>query len=318
MPITDAQAVEFGLLGMYAMDMYRIARDGGKLEVPSRVTAAATAEGLGWMAVGLVFGHDRIDLPGPFAGDGVEVCYGYMLRKGEEFVVALRGTDGLVEWLENGLFRPTVYQRVDAAPIADLPAAGRQLLVEQGFRQIYGTLVLKAPADGAGVPLADAVAARVGAAQRVTVVGHSLGAALSTLLAFELAGTLGDRLSACLFASPKVGNQAFADLFEARVRDYRLFNSVIDVIPLVPHGLGYVALARVTLLSPLSSASRISFGPDCNHHVICYCAMLDYERVQRELPFIPDVERPSARCILGPEVGGPSVAKALASLIVHR
>src|SRR5208282_200633 len=74
----------------------------------------------------------------------------------------------------------------------------------------------------AGAPpgaLAPAIADAAGAAGTATVVRHSLGAALATYLTLDLArGGLSGRVSACLFASPHTGNQAFIDLAIARSR----------------------------------------------------------------------------------------------------
>ena len=126
--------------------------------------------------------------------------------------------------------------------------------------------------------LAPTIATAAGAAGPVTVVGHSLGAALATYLALDLArGGLGTRVSACLFASPHTGNQAFVELFDKTITDYRLFNYILDVVPRVPLGLGYSPLPRRTVIQPATAEANIRVTIECNHHVICYCAMLDYE-----------------------------------------
>jgi hypothetical protein len=78
----------------------------------------------------------------------------------------------------------------------------------------------------------------------------------------------------CLFASPHPGDQAFVMLFDQTIADYRLFNYILDIVPRVPPGLGYAALP---LIRPQTAEAAIRFDIGCNHHVICYCAMLDYE-----------------------------------------
>src|SRR6202034_4599795 len=77
---------------------------------------------------------------------------------------------------------------------------------------------------------------RVGRFDRagVTIVGHSLGAALATYLTLDLTRAgLRARVSACLFASPRTGNQPFVTLFDQTIADYRLFNYMLDIVPRV-------------------------------------------------------------------------------------
>ncbi|KXZ49775.1 hypothetical protein GPECTOR_19g226 [Gonium pectorale] len=78
-----------------------------------------------------------------------------------------------------------------------------------------------------------------GAGWHVLLTGHSLGGALATLAAYELAkekkdhGRLFD-ISLYTYGAPRVGNQAFAEDFDARVTDaWRMVNPK-DVVPRVP------------------------------------------------------------------------------------
>ncbi len=110
-----------------------------------------------------------------------------------------------------------------AAPALTLPGAK----VEQGFSDIYKTMTLVG-LNGAriGTKAADGIATVVGTGN-VTVCGHSLGAALATYLSFDIAGLLGNRTSACLFASPRTGDPAWTTAYKARVQTYRLINYVL-------------------------------------------------------------------------------------------
>lgn len=222
-------------------------------------------------------------------------------------VAVIRGTDGFVEWIEDAEFFPTAY-----APQIGVPAGLAVMSVEQGFWKLYQSMQL---IDIAGAPLGDlapAITAKAGAAGAMTVIGHSLGSALATYLAIDLArGTLGPRVSACLFASPQTGNQAFVELFDRTISDYRLFNYILDVVPRVPLGLGYSPLPRRTVIQPATAEASIRLGIECSHHVICYCAMLDYEGTMQATTPVPAGEEGSAACILGPETGKPSLSKQL-------
>jgi triacylglycerol lipase len=194
------------------------------------------------------------------------------------------------------------------------PTAQDSISVEQGFWNLYASMQLISPTGAALGALAPAITNAAGSTGMVTVVGHSLGAALATYLTLDLArGGLGPRISACLFASPHTGNQAFVTLFDHTIADYRLFNYILDIVPRVPLGLGYMPLPRRTVLQPATAEANIRVDIGCNHHVICYCAMLDYEGTMKATTPVPAGEAGSAACIRGPETGNPRLAKQLVS-----
>jgi hypothetical protein len=76
---------------------------------------------------------------------------------------------------------------------------------------------------------------------------------------------------------PHTGNQAFVELFDQTVADYPLFNYILDIVPRLPLGLGFMPLPRRTVILPTTAEAAIRVNAGCNHHVICYCATLDYE-----------------------------------------
>ena len=72
----------------------------------------------------------------------------------------------------------------------------------------------------------------------VYVTGHSLGAALATLCGFEFAHNLGDsKITVVSFASPRVGNQKFKEVFDAKENlvHYRVTNNrdIITAAPMI-------------------------------------------------------------------------------------
>jgi triacylglycerol lipase len=198
------------------------------------------------------------------------------------------------------------------APQTPLPSAQGPATVEEGFWNLYATLQLISPAGAVIGDLAPAITGAIGASGAVMVVGHSLGAALATYLTLDLGrGVLGARVSACLFASPQTGNQAFVTLFDQTIVDYRLFNYILDLVPRVPLALGYMPLPRRTVLQPATAEARIRVSIPCNHHVVCYCAMLDYEGTMQAITPVPAGEADSAACILGPQTGNTTLASQL-------
>jgi triacylglycerol lipase len=106
---------------------------------------------------------------------------------------------------------------------------------------------------------AEGVATTVGAGTLV-VVGHSLGSALATYFADDLAERMGSRVSACLFASPRTGDAAWASLFAGAVTEYRLVNYLLDIVTHVP-GLGYATVPKATVIQPATAQAAIRL--DC-------------------------------------------------------
>ncbi|KAF5834575.1 hypothetical protein DUNSADRAFT_8700 [Dunaliella salina] len=88
---------------------------------------------------------------------------------------------------------------------------------------------------------------------RVYITGHSLGGALATLCAYELATRRGparsrQRISMYSFGAPRAGNKVFAAAYNACVPDsWRITNSN-DIIPTVPRLLGYAHVKHSVLL----------------------------------------------------------------------
>jgi hypothetical protein len=287
---------------MYAEDMYV---DGRLLPKDEPRIAAA-----GWDIVAHLTANDVL-IPDPNAARqrlsidrSQRVFYGYLAKSRANpavFVVAVRGTDGLVEWLIDAEFLLVPHPR----------RAGTQ--VEQGFFGIYQTMSLT---DTAGVithsSAAAGIAATVGAGT-VTITGHSLGSAIATYLTQDVAAQLGARASACLFASPRTGDAAWTALFDATVvAGYQLYNYILDLVTHVP-SLGYATLSKATVLQPSTAQAHIRLDVLCNHHVLCYCAMIDFA----ETKAAPTTEQDASckLCISPPPMS--EAAKGLAALVTE-
>lgn len=313
MPISDTEAVKFGLLVMYAEDMY--AQGETKPNNEPRIAQA------GWETIAYLTAKDAILpkrsslLPGQrkLIEFGDVVFYGFLARNLADpslYAVAIRGTSGLAEWIIDA----------DFIPIPNPREPGTKVV--RGFWGIYESMNL---VDLEGNVLnnaaADGIANIVGTGQ-VTVAGHSLGSALATYLSLDTARHLGQRLSACLFASPQTGDPAWAALYDNTVSDYRLFNYVLDVVPYVPFdlpdaGIRYATLSRATVIQPSTAQADIRLDIGCDHHVICYCAMLDYE-FTKSAHLLPE-DQPLWACVIGPRKmsANAEMAMALAVLASH-
>ena len=299
--VTDQQAVGFGFLAMIAEDMYAGPNLSSRCPpVDARIAAA------GWTVVAYLTAEDVL-FPAKGAASqrlsrdpSKRVFFGFLARSStdpDSYAAVVRGTEGIVEWVIDAEFL--------LIPHPHHPG----VRVEEGFWDIYQTMSLADVATGQTTHqnAAEGVAELVEPGT-VTVVGHSLGSALATYLTSDIAERLGPKVSACLFASPRTGDQAWVNLFAATVGQYRLFNYILDVVPHVPT-IGYVALPGATVIQPATAQASIQLDLLCDHHAICYCAMIDYA-----LP--PPVTRQDASskaCISPPPM--PKAAIILAAII---
>jgi triacylglycerol lipase len=255
--LTNQQAGELGLLVQRAYGMYKADR-------ANLAPAPDPAFAPEWEIIGQLTAADSLFRSQQTLVAGDEVWYGFLARSTTApgvYAAVIRGTEGIVEWVKDAQFLMTPH-----------PVAGR---VEHGFQDIYATMQFK-PSNGVVTPARIGLPLAVGATGTLTVVGHSLGSALGTLLAFDLAATMGDRVSACLFASPRPGDATFAKALDGLVKAYELYNYELDIVPRVPRGFDYTDLPRVSWIGIAAAQAHIEFDFLCHHHIECYRAMLDY------------------------------------------
>jgi Lipase (class 3) len=232
--------------------------------------------------------------------------YGFIARDQQQkhnFVLAIRGTEGWVEWLDDIFVRLVAFRQV--------PDAGR---VEHGFDKIYSTLKVVKRHVGAGVApaakpsappavapevmqgsfaeqleqLADTLeepgvqeqirTARVKRPRRSFVVtGHSLGAALATLFAMENDYKKKFNITTiCTFASPRVGDTDFAERFNHLPPDsWRIVNCQ-DIVPKIPFRITKrFDYEHVETPYWFSSGGVVKWCPVCWHSMSTYLHWLD-------------------------------------------
>ncbi|KAK1274217.1 hypothetical protein QJS04_geneDACA012514 [Acorus gramineus] len=148
-----------------------------------------------------------------------------------DIVIAYRGTITCLEWLENlraGLTRLDASGQPDASPMVasgfwslyTSRARARASLREEVLEEVRRLV----SAYGGGGPIS------------LTVTGHSLGAALGVLTAYDVALDFGDDalVTVVSFGGPRVGNERFRRELERRGgRVLRIVNAQ-DVITKVP------------------------------------------------------------------------------------
>jgi len=234
-----------------------------------------------------ILGHDELKF------------YGFVARDKNtqnDFVLAIRGTEGAVEWWDDA----SAYM----VPFAQVPHAGR---VAHGFDKIYstlkvaqhprtaGTLLKTLPSlelEGSFAQQLDQLHQRLeqvatkkalmlekkNRAQRPYIVtGHSLGAALCTLFVMEnKERDKFDITTVCTFASPRVGNTQFVRTFNLLpINSWRIVNSW-DVVPKLPlHIPVLFDYEHVNTTYEFSSSGMVKPGPACWHSMGTYLHWLD-------------------------------------------
>lgn len=152
--------------------------------------------------------------------------FGFVSRRADtgDVYVAFRGTESADDWLVN----------IAVRQVTQPHSWG---MVEDGFADVYGQC--------SGAILA---ALRELAPPRVIVTGHSLGGALATLCAADIHAALGLTPVLYSFASPRVGDPAFAARFNAECPGtWRVVNTE-DLITTVPLATTVLEATRRSLL----------------------------------------------------------------------
>jgi hypothetical protein len=290
-PLVNSEAILYGGLvqGVYAM----FRRDPTNLRPePQPGDLPDPYEFVAWIRMSdFIPGHDEPRF------------YGYIARNKntqDDFAVAIRGTEGLVEWWDDA----SAYM----VPFAQVPHAGR---VAHGFDRIYSTLKIEQHPRTAG-PLLQAAplpelqgsfadqleqlhkrlegtrAAREGVKPEIDekkgrperpyiVTGHSLGAALTTLFVMENKEKQKfDITTSCKFASPRVGNMQFARTFNLLpIASWRIVNSW-DLVPKLPLHIPIILdYEHVNTAYEFSSEGKAKMNPVCWHSMETYLNWLD-------------------------------------------
>lgn len=150
-----------------------------------------------------------------------------------DVVVAFRGTITCLEWLEN--------LRANLTHISNQDHHGGGAMVESGFLSLYTS----ASASDGSLSLQQMVREEIhrilqiydGQPLSLTFTGHSLGAALATLTAYDMAavfGVGGRMVTVVSMGGPRVGDRRFREEVEGKgMKVLRIVNSE-DVITKVP------------------------------------------------------------------------------------
>ena len=161
-----------------------------------------------------------------------------------DVVIAFRGTTTCLEWLEN--LRATLTDlpcntKMDNGMDGARMSCGSGAMVESGFLSLYTSPIANNPSSMSLQEMVRQEIARIlqtygGEPLSLTVTGHSLGAALATLAAYDINTTFPrpPLVTVISFGGPRVGDRRFRrQLEEQGTKVLRIVNSD-DVITKVP------------------------------------------------------------------------------------
>jgi predicted lipase len=244
MPTPVFSATEAVQLGEFVLEAYNLYAGTG-FALPT-----------GYSLVTQIYADDITD------GDPDYKVFGFIARSGSDVVVAIRGTEGFLEWIRDFelILVPFPYA-----------SAGK---IEQGFKSFYASFVTGNTTASPRVISALAKLVADGSVKTLRIAGHSLGSALATALALELAATsVYANPIVYTFGSPRVGDKVFAGTYDNLIAESWRVTNLNDLVPQLPPQLaGYV---HVDAEVPINSDDRCRQTVACWHALDTYLNTLD-------------------------------------------
>jgi len=251
---------------------------------PSDLTNAAgqrlSAGGIDYVVVTTIYANDLATDMDPSRGDD-EVSIGLICQVDQkgDLVIAIRGTEGIREWVHDAEF--------DLVPCPFLAGAGR---TEDGFTAMYESLKTGTEPDSPTVVKALGKLTFPRPVSSVTICGYSLGGALATLLALDVAAnTVFTSPAVYTYGSPRTGDSLFARTYDQVVSDsYRIANR-LDIVPALPPPIAYEhVLSPDELipirLTPLPPKILVNSTVTCEHSLATYLYLLSLQSSGPVLP----------------------------------
>jgi pimeloyl-ACP methyl ester carboxylesterase len=254
---------------------------------PSDLTNAAgqavSAGGIGYVVITTIYANDlATDMNPGRADDEVSIGLICQVTQTGDVVIAIRGTEGSLEWGHDAEF--------DLVPCPFLAGAGH---TEDGFTAMYESLRTGTEPDSPTVVNALAKLAFPHPVASVTICGHSLGGALATLLALDVAANTAFTAPAVYtYASPRTGDSLFASTYDQVVSNsYRIANR-LDIVTALPPPIDYQhVLSPYELnpvrLTPLPPKVLVNSTVPCEHSLATYLYLLSVQSGGPVLPLEP-------------------------------
>jgi hypothetical protein len=259
-------AIKFAQLvnAAYAIDPRDVTNSAGQ---------SISAGGTTYTVVTTIYANDLATEMNPLRSTNI-VSIGLVLQAAgaADVVIAIRGTEGIMEWIQDAKF--------GMVQCPFLTGAGN---TEDGFTDMYSSLRIGSVAGSAGLVSALATLGfpqPVNAATPVTICGHSLGGALVTLLALDVAAnTIFKNPTVYSYASPRTGDGTFVAMYNHMVPATIRIANRVDLVPKLPmpplydHVLGLAEVNPVQLL-PLPPKILVSPTIACEHVLNTYLYLL--------------------------------------------
>ena len=228
----------------------------------------------GYNEVATLYANDLATLKNPGRSRN-RVIIGLVLQNDAgDAVIVFRGTEGIKEWVQDAQFLAT--------PFREVPNAGQ---TEDGFTEMYRSTTV---GDGAG---AVRLLAALGGglfrkpATSITIAGHSLGGALATLCALDVAANGPDAFrspAVYTYASPRTGDKAFAATYSQRITNTYRYVDNVDLVPKLPkpvlvplitymHVCAQIEMDSLTLIPP---RAWLQPNPVCWHILSSYLYLM--------------------------------------------
>lgn len=261
-------AIQFGQLvnAAYAVPPEDLGNRAGQL-----VQAGLLAGGSKFEVITTIYSNDLATDVSPLRGNSA-VSIGLILQSLDTgaAVVAIRGTKGIMEWVQDARFL--------AVPCPFLAGAGN---TEDGFTAMYSSMSISPTAASSSVVKALPGLPWKSAVTSLTICGHSLGGALATLLALDVSATAAPPFktpTAYTYASPKTGDPQFVSTYNHMVPDTTRIANRLDLVPKLPlpplydHVVGLFELNPIKLSIP--PQVLVKFDIPCEHFLSSYLYLL--------------------------------------------
>src|SRR5467141_1171148 len=265
------------LYGQLVQEAYNVPTTDLKNRAGTTVVAERCPNKTTYEVIASIYANDLVTdaskKRGPTTG---RVSIGLLLWQSDagEAVIAIRGTQGLLEWFQDAKFG------TQKCPF--LTDAGE---TEDGFTDMYKSFAVGAPT---GKPVTASLATIFGTKQvnSLTVCGHSLGGALATLQALDAAANSTNSKfknpTVYTYASPRTCDAQFASTY----------NRLVPKLPLPPpyeHVQGLYKLSAFQFFPPAILAEP---NPLCEHVLETYLHLLSKRAGGKPLPLRPICDTP--------------------------
>lgn len=224
-----------------------------------------------YIVLSSIFGSDLITDWNPLRAKST-ASYGFVLQdKEQNVVIALRGTEGIAEWMHDAAFLQKPFPKADAGSTEDgFTTVYETLSVDAGLTRGLSKFMQSLPI---GKPIGEAF-----------VCGHSLGGALATMLSMDLSVNEKLQVTIYTYASPRVGDPEFADAYSRTVTAHFRIANQLDLVPKLPLQNPPPPLPQYQHVGTLVSLNPFGLPAKIIPTIRCEHLMSSYQYLLTELP----------------------------------